>query len=315
MVSNTAPDSDRPAPDGRYDPGPVISLVALDQIEMTRLVRDRRSGPDFDLSELKTSLAELGLSNPIHLEARGDGRYELIQGYRRLSACRELLAETGEADRYGRIPAVVHPPSADLPALYRRMVDENLVRKDISLAEMAGLALDYAADPGTPVNDPERAVAVLFKSASYQKRSYIRSFLPVMDRLGPDLLYPQDIPRALGLTLARRLEEVAGLAPLIRQELKGWDNRSVQEELAILRRFAGDDPVERTKADPALPAPWPNGPAKAWTSFQFDRPQGRGTCVAAHGKLEIRLEMDFAAIDRRRLEQALHRMLDDLDRI
>ena len=73
------------------------------------------------------------------------------------------------------------PPSAqpgdDLEALYRKMVDENLVRKDISFAEMAMLALDYAADPGTAVNDPEKAVAVLFKSAGYQKRSYIRTFM------------------------------------------------------------------------------------------------------------------------------------------
>ena len=91
----------------------------------------------------------MGLSNPIRLEARADGRFELVQGYRRLSAYRELLDETGDADRYGTIPAAVSQPGEDLEALYRQMVDENLVRKDISFAEMAMLALDYARDPGT----------------------------------------------------------------------------------------------------------------------------------------------------------------------
>ena len=295
--------------------GLVVDLVALDQIEMAKLVRDRKKGPDFELAELKASIAELGLSNPIRLEARTDGRFELIQGYRRLSAYRELLDETGDVDSYGAIPATVSQPGEDLEALYRRMVDENLVRKDISFAEMAMLALDYAADPGTQVSDPEKAVAVLFKSAGYQKRSYIRTFMSVVERLGDDLLYPQDIPRALGLALARRMEEVEGLVPLIRAELKGWDNRSVTEELAVLRRHAGEgDDLAGTDPASAKPSAQRTGtPAKAKTSFQFDRNEGRGKCVAAMGKLEIQLDRDFTTVDRRRLEQAVRLMLDQLD--
>lgn len=293
--------------------GLVVELVPLDLIEMTKLVRDRKKGPDFELAELKASVSELGLSNPIRLEARADGRYELIQGYRRLSAYRELLEETGDAGLYGAIPAAVTQPGDDLEALYRKMVDENLVRKDISFAEMAMLALDYAGDPGTATNDPDKAVAKLFKSAGYQKRSYIRTFMTVVERLGSDLLYPQDIPRALGLALARRLEEVDGLVPLIRAELKGWDTRTVANELSILRRFAGE--VDDLAVEPGVtrPAPRPEKPAKARTSFQFDRKEGRGKCVAAVGKLEIQFERDFTTIDRRRLEQAVRLMLDQLD--
>ena len=295
--------------------GLVVELVALDLIEMQKLVRDRKKGPDFELAELKASIAELGLSNPIRLEARADGRFELIQGYRRLAAYRELLDETGDTDRYATIPAAVSQPGDDLEALYRKMVDENLVRKDISFAEMAMLALDYARDPGTAISDPDKAVAVLFKSAGYQKRSYIRTFMAVVDRLGEDLMYPQDIPRALGLALARRLEEVDGLVPLIRAELKGWDGRSVADEMAVLRRFAG----EPEAAEPGLIATAtaasarPEKPAKARTSFQFDRREGRGKCVAAVGKLEIQLDRDFTTIDRRLLEQAVRLMLDQLD--
>ena len=291
--------------------GLVVDLVPLDRIAMAKLVRDRKKGPDFEMAELKASIRDLGLSNPIRLEARADGRFELIQGYRRLTAYRELLDETGDADRYGTIPAAVSQPGEDLDALYRKMVDENLVRKDISFAEMAALAIDYAADPGTTIHDPDKAVAALFRSAGYQKRSYIRTFMTVVQRLGGTLLYPQDIPRALGLALARRLEEVEGLVPLIRAELDDWDTRSVSDELAVLRRFAGE-----TDDSPQAPAPRavrPERPARAKTSFQFDRKGGRGKCVAAVGKLEIQLDRDFTTIDRRRLEQAVRLMLDQLD--
>jgi ParB family chromosome partitioning protein len=294
--------------------GLVIERVPLDLIEMFKLVRDRKKGFDPELAGLKASIAELGLSNPIRLEARSDGRFELVQGYRRLTAYRELLDETKDTERYGSIPAVINRSGDDLETLYRKMVDENLVRKDISFAEMAMLALDYARDPGTLVNDPEKAVAVLYKSAGYQKRSYIRNFMTLVERLGPDLQFPQEVPRSLGLALAKRIEEVEGLAALVRAELKELDNRSVTDELAVLRRFAGEVPEEGAAEPPSPKAAALTGrPAKARTSFQFDRREGRGKCVAAVGKLEIQLDRDFTTIDRRRLEQAVRLMLDQLD--
>ncbi|MBS0573361.1 MAG: ParB N-terminal domain-containing protein [Proteobacteria bacterium] len=295
--------------------GLVVEMVPLDQVGTFKLVRDRKKGLDPELAELKASIAELGLSNPIRVEARPEGGYDLIQGYRRLTAYRELLAETGDGGRFGAIPAAVSQPGEDLEALYRKMVDENLVRKDISFAEMAMLALDYARDPDTGADDPDKAVAVLFRSAGYQKRSYIRTFIRVVEQIGPELLFPQEIPRALGLALARRLDEVEGLVAMLRAELKGCDNRSVEDELEVLRRLAGDLPPEigAAAAGPAGQGVRPVRPAKARTSFQFDRREGRGKCVAAVGKLEIQLGRDFTTIDRRRLEQAVRLMLDQLD--
>ena len=294
--------------------GLIVDLIPLDAIDTHKLIRDRAPAADFELAELVASIRDIGLSNPIRVEPGQDGRYELIQGWRRLAAYRQLLEETGDAERWGRIPAGIAARGDALEALYRRMVDENLVRKDLSFAEMAQMALHYAMDPETAETDPERAVAVLFKSAGYQKRSYIRTFMTVVERLGSDLLYPQDIPRALGLALARRFDEIDGLAPLIRAELKGWEHRSVADELAVLRRFAGDLAEPGTDdAQPPRPLARPEKPAKAKTSFQFDRADGRGKCVAAVGKLEIQLDRDFTTIDRRRLEKAVRLMLDQLD--
>ncbi|MGN0932069.1 ParB/RepB/Spo0J family partition protein [Falsigemmobacter intermedius] len=294
--------------------GLIVDLVPLDQIETWKLVRDRVKGDDFELAELVTSIRDLGLSNPIRVEMREDGRYELVQGFRRLSAYRQLLAETGDAASWGAIPAGILPRGEDLEGLYRRMVDENLVRKDISFAEMAMLALNYARDPHTSENDPDKAVAQLFQSAGYQKRSYIRQFIRLMERLGEDLQFSQHIPRALGLQLVTALEENPDLAGEIRARLKGWDNRSVKDELEILRRVLGNSPREAAAgadedATPAKPAT-PSGKAK--TTFQLPSRLGQAKCTAANGRLEIRLARDFTAIERRRLELALERMLNDL---
>ncbi len=196
--------------------GLIVDLVDLDAVETWKLVRDRAKGDDMELAELVASIRDLGLSNPIRVEARADGRFELVQGFRRLAAYRQLLEETGDTESWGRIPAGILPRGEDLEALYRRMVDENLVRKDISFAEMAMLALNYARDPQIAENDADRAVAELFKSAGYQKRSYIRQFIRVMDRLGDDLRFAPHIPRALGLRLAAAIDERPELVPQIR---------------------------------------------------------------------------------------------------
>ena len=296
--------------------GLVVDLVPLDAIETHKLVRDRAKGPDMELETLKTSIRDLGLSNPIRVEARPDGKYELIQGYRRWLAYRALHEETGE-EGYASIPAAINPSGDSVDSLYRKMVDENLVRKDISFAEMARLALDYAADPLTQETDPDKAVALLFRSAGYQKRSYIRSFIKLMSRLGDHLKFAPEIPRALGVALVARMEEVEGLVPMLAKELRSFSNHSVQDELGALRRYAGNpvDELMSPSADRPASARTPTRKTTggARTSFQFDRREGPGKCIAAAGKLEIRLGRDFTTIDRRRLEKAVKLMLDQLD--
>ena len=291
--------------------GLITDMIALDAIDTHKLIRDRAPVADFELAELVASIREIGLSNPIRVEVAPGGRYELIQGWRRLSAYRQLLAETGDTDAWGRIPAGIVAQGDALEQLYRRMVDENLVRKDISFAEMAQLALHYAMDPQTAENDPEKAVAILFKSAGYQKRSYIRNFIPLVQRLDGVLIYPQEIPRALGLSLAQKLEEVPGLVGAIRADLVDWDTRSIKDELDVLRKYAGQgedqDVAPAPKARPLTPT------GKAKTTFQIVRPQGSAKCTAANGRLEIRLARDFSALDRHRLEAAVTALLDQID--
>ena len=287
--------------------GLIVDLVPLEAIRTSKLVRDRIKTLDPDLAELKASIAEIGLSNPIRIEAAGEGIYELVQGSRRLQAYRELLEETGDPERYGRIPAGILMPGETTEDLYRRMIDENMVRKDISFAEMALTAIGYAGDPGTSERDPDKAVALLFKSASYQKRSYIRSFVRLMERFETVLIYPQEIPRSLGLQLLARMEEDDTVFRRIVAELKGWENRSITDELDVLRRFAGAGAGEGEGASAPKKAPKPR---KARTTFDIPRPGGAAKCTASAGRLEIRLARDFSELDRRQLEAAVNALLD-----
>lgn len=294
--------------------GLIVDLVPLEAIETRKLIRDRAPAPDPELDELVASIRDIGLSNPIRVEPGQGGRYELIQGWRRLAAYRRLLEETGDADRWGRIPAGIAARGDALESLYRRMVDENLVRKDLSFAEMAQLALRYAQDPETAETDPEKVVAVLFKSAGYQKRSYIRAFIPVVERLEGVLRHLHEIPRALGLGLAQRLAERSELAGAIRADLADWDTRTARDELDVLRRHAGQGADEEGRAGEPDRAPVGDPPAaKARTTFQIARPQGSAKCIATNGRLEIRLPRDFSAIERRKLEAAVTEMLARLD--
>ncbi|WP_300063327.1 ParB N-terminal domain-containing protein [uncultured Roseobacter sp.] len=281
--------------------GQIVGLVALDQIRTTKLIRDRAADRDPDLDELKASIKAVGLSNPIHVEEVADG-YELIQGFRRLSAYRELLTETSDP-RFAQIPATLQARGAQLGHLYRRMVDENLVRRDISFAEMAQLAMSYA-------NRSEQSVAAaieaLFASAGRQKRSYIRHFAHLLTVLGKDLKYPESIPRATGLSLVKLLEENDRFAGQVRAVLNSQPDRDAALELSLLRSAVSGGQVKSKKAKPPAPK------TSAKTTIKLNRPEGVAKCTASAGKFEVALDHDFGAIEPRRLEAAARAFLDHL---
>ena len=295
--------------------GHVVVLVPLEDVHTHLLVRDRMPGEDIELADLITSIKELGLSNPIRVAERGDGTgYELVQGFRRWSAYRALQDE-GEGD-WSKIPALVLPASSDVSGLYRRMVDENVIRKDLSFAEMAQAAMNYAGDPGTDANDLKTAVGRLFQSSPYSKRSYIRSFARVLEALGSVLHYPTEIPRVLGVKLAQEIDSEPGIIGRIKDELHDWDNRSIVDELGVLRRYVGLDQYELPdpEAAPAKKArSAATDAAKTKTTFDLRTRQGRVKCTAAVGRLEIKVDRDFSTMDRARLERAIAALIDGLD--
>lgn len=281
--------------------GLITDLIPVDAIDADKLTRDRSRRLDPELEDLKASIRAIGLSNPIQVEQTGAGRYELVQGWRRLAAFRALHAETGD-DRYARIPAGMLARGETLDGLYRRMVDENLIRKDISWAEMARLARAYAEDPGVDCRDLDQAVNLLFASAAPQKRSYIRRFAFLMRQLEKVLEHPEAIPRALGLDLAQRLEaDPALVAPLVAR-LRAAPQRDADTELAILRGFAGEVVPVSPPGNPVRGRP---AAKRGKTLLRLPLAMGEVKCTAAPGRVELQCDRDFSAVDRARLEAAV----------
>lgn len=281
--------------------GLITDLIPLDQIHMGKLTRDRVAGRDADLDELKESIKAIGLSNPIRVEKLDHG-YELIQGYRRLTAFRELLADTGDA-RFATIPAGINASGENLQQLYRRMVDENLVRRGVSFGEMANLAIAYRSeDPN--VESYDQAVEVLYASSGRQRRSYIKQFVRLLYLIGAYVNYPETIPRALGLSLLKRVDDVPERVQLLADTLASAPERTAEEELRLLQDFL----VVRA----ARPKTIAQKTAK--TTFRMNRPEGVAKCTAADGRIELRLERDFSGLERQKLEDAVQAFFDTLDR-
>ncbi|MEM9763672.1 MAG: ParB N-terminal domain-containing protein [Pseudomonadota bacterium] len=296
--------------------GLVVRKVPLEQIRATKLIRDRNTADDPALGELVVSLREVGLSNPIRLEEWSEGgSYELIQGYRRLEAYRALLSETGDAEVWGAIPALVTPQGPALEELYRRMVDENLIRKDISFAEMAQLAAAYAADPSTKAESVQDAVVALYGSSGRQKQSYIRKFATLLSYIEKELSHPAAIPRALGLAVLRRIEAEEGAVQRLVEALRQKVGQGEDAERDVLQAFADGAPAEEAAIDlsPRGQLQDRSAPRQAKTTFRISRPEGVAKCTATVDRVEVQLARDFTAVDRRKLEAAIAAFLDVLD--
>lgn len=289
--------------------GLITDMIPVADVRVSKLVRDRSQRRDPEVEDLKASLRAVGLSNPIRVEKLAEGGYELVEGWRRLTAFRALLAETGD-DRWAKIPASFVPPGETVEGLYRRMVDENLVRKDISWAEMARLARAYVEDGVGGCDDLDQAVNHLFASTNPQKRSYIRRFAALLGRLEKHLEHPEAIPRALGLSLALRLDQEPTLAPRIVQALQSAPKRSAEEEVAILQEF---DRAEQVAISPRG-NPGRGRPAKRGkTVLRLPLAAGEVKCTAAAGKVELQLDRDFSTVERGRLEAAIEAFFRELD--
>lgn len=292
--------------------GLVVDRIPLDEIRTSKLTRDRSGNVDPELEELKASIRSIGLSNPIRVE-EGENGYELVQGFRRWSAYKALFEETGEAE-FASIPAGLVAKGESLTGLYRRMVDENLVRRDISFAEMAQLAMSYAEDPQTEATTLDESVSTLFASAGRQKRVYIRNFAELLSVLEGALQFPEALPRALGLDLRKVVLENEASAKRLVQLLRTVPAGTADQELRRLRDFIMTEKEDGSANAQALDkAPKDTSIDAAKTSLRCIVPAGTVRCLARNGKIEMAMDQDFSSVDQRRLEAAIKAFFEALD--
>jgi ParB family chromosome partitioning protein len=274
---------------------PTLALLPLEAVGQGLLIRDRSARVDPEIGDLVASIRATGLANPIRVAEDGAGGFQLVQGWRRLAAFRALHAETGDP-AFARIPAHVMQAGETVAGLYRRMVDENLVRKDISFAEMARLARAYAAEGVEGCDSIETAVSLLYASATPQRRHAIRRFALLLGRLDKHLDHPEAIPRDLGLAVAQRLDDDPAAIRRLVLELGAQRGRGAAAELAALRAFAIGTPA--TVAEPLRDR------KGEMLSFRMQTVAGPVRLRAYARRLTLETGLDLRRADRALLAQA-----------
>ncbi len=277
--------------------GRVLVTLAVDRISTDALPRDRMdlaaTSASDEMDELKASIRERGQREPVEVFLGADGSYQLKTGWRRLTALRQLFAETSDP-RFAVVLARVTAEGADRAGLYVDMVEENVIRQDLSFAEMAQIAIALAGDAQAGVASVDEAVNRLFRSLHKVKRAYIRAFVALLQGVDGALRFPKAVARDLGVEVARKLQ---GAAPTAVAGLRARLEAAVTEteQTDVLRMFlagqGGQGPV---------------GGASGQKSGQKIAFAVDGCKVSAsNGEVRLRSDTDFATIDQPILERAV----------
>lgn len=276
-----------------HEEGRVLVAIPLTQISTQDLPRDRLALEDVatsdEMEELKASIRARGQKEPIEVYHGAEGQFELKKGWRRFTALSQLFAETGDAD-FATILARVEGGSQERISRYVDMVEENVIREDLSFAEMAQVAIVAAQDAGVPEESAEALVGRLYGALHKMKRSYIRSFVYLLEALEGALPFPKEVARNLGVDVARALKAGQGDVAALRGDLAR--STTVSEQAAVLAAFL-------TEAKPATR----KGPEVAGEKFEFR--VGSFRVVARKGEVRIVGREDFSSVPREKLERAV----------
>jgi len=218
------------------DEGRMIQTLPVKEIRSDYLVRDRMLNDDSDLRALMDSLTARGQQTPIEVCLMQDGQFGLISGWRRLSALRRLLAETGE-DRFATVQAILRQPETAADA-YIAMIEENEIRVGLSYYERARAAAK-AVEQGV-FETEKKALLELFSTASRAKRSKIRSFLTLYHAAEDHLRFAPSISERLGLALAKALSDDPARADVLRAGLSRAGATTAEQEIACLESIQRD---------------------------------------------------------------------------
>jgi len=278
--------------------GRVLVRLLLSDVRTDDLPRDRLDlravALSDEMEELKTSIRARGQKEPIEVYRDPHGFYQLKKGWRRLTALSQLLTET-EDEAFMHIVARVEPADEasrpDRISRYVDMVEENVVREDLTFAEMAQLAIQAARDPQIDGEDADAMVARLYGSLHKMKRSYIRSFVFLLSEMDGALKWPKAVSRNLGVDLARALKAQPDRAGILRRSLASCAAPEDQAEALTFFLQAGQKAKAASK------------PTERKEKYEFH--VGATKVTARSGECRIVSQRDFTDVPRDRLEQAI----------
>lgn len=276
------------------DEGRVLVRLALTEIATDDLPRDRLEleavAASDEMEELKASIRERGQKEPVEVYEGSDGRYQLKKGWRRFTALTQLHGETG-GDTFATIVARVEAGQGDRISRYIDMVEENVVREDLTFAEMAQVAITAAEDDAIDEADPSELVNRLYGALHKTKRSYIRNFVFLLSALGDALQWPKDVARNLGVDVARAIKGEAQAAALC-QQLR--ECASPEAQTRVLAAFVEGQKTSRTTSPKAQPG-----------KQKFEFFVGKTKVTARQGECRLVSDQDFATLPKERLEEAV----------
>ncbi|MDA0565305.1 ParB/RepB/Spo0J family partition protein [Streptomonospora sp. S1-112] len=264
------------SPSGERHPEPVNGAY-LEEIEVGAVTPNpRQPRQHFDeeaLEELRASIAEVGLLQPIVVRKLGPDRYELIMGERRWRASKEVGLD--------RIPAIVRETGDD--DLLRDALLENLHRQQLNPLEEAAAYQQLLDDFGATHDELAKRIGrsrphitntlrLLNLSPSVQRRvaagvisaGHARALLSVDDSDAQD-------------RLARRIVE------------EGLSVRAL-EELIVLGETGGADKPRRSPARSA-----PNPAVEEWSRRLSDAFDTR--VKINQGRTKGKIVVEFATME------------------
>ncbi|WP_281827547.1 ParB/RepB/Spo0J family partition protein [Jannaschia rubra] len=213
-----------------------VRALPMAEVHTDAMPRDRLTLDAEAMEELRASLRSSGLRLPIEVSERREGGFDLISGFRRLTAMREVAGPEGTIRAFVR-PA---PEAADALAA---MVEENEIRSDVSSYERGRTAAMAVQDGVFP--DLATAVDRLFAAASKAKRSKVRSFALIHEELGDLLSWPGALSERQGLRLAGALK--AGQGAWLRQALGTGAGTDPAEEWVVMEEALDTLEAERDR--------------------------------------------------------------------
>lgn len=219
--------------------GRMVLSLPLDAVKADYLIRDRLACDPDEMDALKQSIHQRGQQSPIEVTDLGHGQYGLISGWRRLQALGELHKESGGLERFGKIQALLRLP-ADRSDAYISMLEENEIRANLSFYERARIVV-LSVEAGVFDSD-KKALQSLFSTASFAKRSKVKSFMPLVRALDGTLHYPAQIPERLGLSLSRAISDDPGLTAALSQALETGGGASAEDERRVLELYQNGSP-------------------------------------------------------------------------
>jgi ParB family chromosome partitioning protein len=275
-----------------------LSEVLTSDLPRDRLALDEVAQSD-EMEELKASIRERGQKEPIEVYIDNEGAYQLKKGWRRCSALKQLLKETGD-QRFAVVLARVEAGTEERISRYVDMVEENVVRQDLTFAEMAQLAITAAMDDEISENDAEVMVGRLYGSLHKMKRSYIRSFVHLLLVLGESLKWPKAVSRNLGVDVSRALK-AGRVSDSLQEELSRSSGAEKQNRILLAFITAPEKDADKKKGRNA---------SRAKFEFQV----GSLKVTARHGECRIVGEDDFAAMPQAALKRAVKAFEEELRR-